>query len=391
MENVYVFVVCGAAEHINTLYFSIPYLKNRTKNRVVVVTDSQRNEIEILHDDVVDIRVNPSFDNHQASIWLKTSLHRLLPSGNKYAYLDTDVIAIGNHPDGIFDQYIPPIRFAADHCRMKQFSPYAVNCPCLPENIAYREKVNALIEKQDPLSKTQDQFLLQHRANLQRHFQHLKQSRLKAVMSAFRFVFSGNKFHLSEQYYFDKKKKAWHTREGVAVMYQVSMRKIAKEVGLRYLPIKNDILRADGRSIWRDSCTHLQQYVFNKFNINITEADWQHWNGGAFLFSVESNEFMETWHQFTLEIFKDKNWKTRDQGTLIATVWKLGLQNQPVLDDIWNYIADYYNQTLEVNEEKNEISKDGKIFTKPELIHIYHHFGDKNWKVWKWITNHVNK
>jgi hypothetical protein len=48
--------------------------------------------------------------------------------------------------------------------------------------------------------------------------------------------------------------------------------------------------------------------------------DWQHWNGGVFLFDDSSVEFLSSWHEKTvMRIFDLPNWKTRDQGTLIAT------------------------------------------------------------------------
>jgi hypothetical protein len=42
----------------------------------------------------------------------------------------------------------------------------------------------------------------------------------------------------------------------------------------------------------------------------------------------------------TSRIFGDPFWKTRDQGTLIATAWKHGLERQPTLDRNFNYIVD---------------------------------------------------
>jgi hypothetical protein len=74
--------------------------------------------------------------------------------------------------------------------------------------------------------------------------------------------------------------------------------------------------------------------------------DWLHWNGGVFVFGPEGAEFLDTWHRYTMEIFSDPYWKTRDQGTLIATVWKLGLEHQPTLPQRYNFIADFHNPEL---------------------------------------------
>lgn len=388
MQNIYVFVVCGGLEHINTLHYSLPFLKKRTQNPIWVVSDSTRNESPVVHSDIIDVKVPAEYDNHQASIWLKTNLHKLLPKGNRYVYLDTDILAIGSQSDAIFEQFIPPIRFAADHCKMNQFSPYAVNCICLPTNSAFRDRVNALLEQQDPLSGTEDVFLLEKRNELQRVFASIKTNKLKVLFTAIRFFTSGNRFKLTKEFYFDKSAKVWCGSDGTQVMYQVDLRKIAKLAGLKYIPIKNDIVGKDGKSIWVDSCNHLAQCIENKFQISIENKNWQHWNGGVFLFSDESHVFMQMWHELTIEIFKDPEWKTRDQGTLIATAWKLGLQNHPVLEDTWNFIADYGSKNVFLNESKTAITRDANVFIHPEFIHIYHHFGDEKWDVWHWVTKY---
>ena len=82
-------------------------------------------------------------------------------------------------------------------------------------------------------------------------------------------------------------------------------------------------------------------------------------------------------------MFVQPKWMTRDQGTLIATVWKFGLQNHPILSVKYNFLADYYHSTISyqgnfvfnINRELKNIS--------PYFIHIYHHFGDKEWDLWQ--------
>jgi hypothetical protein len=69
--NKFVFVVCGSREHIDTLHFSLNALKKYTKNKIVVITDLSRNEIEIQHSDVIDVKTSPKYNHHQASIFLK--------------------------------------------------------------------------------------------------------------------------------------------------------------------------------------------------------------------------------------------------------------------------------------------------------------------------------
>ena len=380
----YVFVCCGAREHVDTLHVALEALRKRTACDIIVVTDSARNEIPVVHHRVEDVATPAYLTHHQASIWLKTSLHRILPKGNRYVYLDTDILAIGTHPDGVFDEYIPPIRFAADHCRLMQFSPYAVNCRCLDENERLRSKINGLISEADPYFHTADETVRSERRQLQNVFGALNTSRLRKLGTAVRFVLTPRTFRLS-RFYFDKRQKVWFNEHRVPVMYQVDMKKIAKAEGLRWNVLKNEIQKPDGRSIWHDHCDHLPRLIEKKFGVRVSDADWQHWNGGVFLFSDESHEFMETWHRYTVSVFSDAEWKTRDQGTLVATAWKWGLQRQPVLDPTWNYIADYHNPRLRLSADGQTISTDGRRFIRPELVHVYHHFGDTGWEIWNWV------
>jgi len=128
--------------------------------------------------------------------------------------------------------------------------------------------------------------------------------------------------------------------------------------------------------------------IAETFEISIKEKNWQHWNGGVFLFNHESDGFLNAWHKKTMRIFTLPNWKTRDQGTLIATAWEFGLNNHATLSKKWNFIADYFNNGLMLNSNEGLITDDGfKTSYKPEFMHIYHHWGKQDWDVWQWIEN----
>eukprot|EP01041_Mallomonas_annulata_P024751 gene24751-45614_t len=243
----YVFVCCGAAEHTYTLHIALDALRSRTKLPIQVVTDSTRNEVPIRHTHVVDVRTPEQLNHHQASIWLKTSLHRLLPKGNRYVYLDTDILAIGENPDGVFNEYIPPIRFAADHCRLMQFSPYAVNCSCLKENEEIRKRVQRLVEAADPYFHSQDEAVQNDRKHLQRLFNTINTNRWVKLKTAVGFVLARGKFELGEGFYFDKRKKAWFNAAGVPIMHRVDMKAIARQEGLHWNRLKNELQKPDGR------------------------------------------------------------------------------------------------------------------------------------------------
>jgi hypothetical protein len=127
-----VFVVCGPKEHLETLHAALRWLGPRTNQEIVVVTDARRNEIPVEHDHVVDVTTPAALDDRQASIWLKTSLHRHVPLDVPACYLDTDVIAVRNDVDDIFGQLAPPVTFASDRMirenDVDRFSPAAMTC-----------------------------------------------------------------------------------------------------------------------------------------------------------------------------------------------------------------------------------------------------------------------
>ena len=68
-----------------------------SKNKIVVITDSGRNEIKIDHNNIIDIETPREFNNHQASIYLKTSINKFLEKGNNYCYLDGDIVRITSY------------------------------------------------------------------------------------------------------------------------------------------------------------------------------------------------------------------------------------------------------------------------------------------------------
>lgn len=384
-NNQFVYVVCGAREHIDTLHFSLEYLKRFSKNTIVVLTDSSRNECSIQHDYIIDVLTPKEYSHHQASIYLKTGIHRFLPSGKNYCYLDTDVIAFSESVDLIFDEYVVPITFASDHCRMDQFSPYAVNCSCIDLYKEYNKIIDKMLNDIDPLRTSNKPSVVANRKKMISFYQENNSIR-KKICLGLRFIFSRNKFKLIDDIYYDKTDKKWKDGMGEAFMNYYRWSKICKNSGLGWNYLKSYPRMPDGRSLWSMKCNHLRDEIERKFSISKPFVDFQHWNGGVFLFNNDSHEFLDCWLNFTMEIFKDPNWKTRDQGTLIATVWKFRLQNHPTLDKKWNLIADYHNPYLAWDEGQNiKLSKDEII--APNFIHVYHHFGDENWDFWRQLVH----
>jgi hypothetical protein len=388
-KNAFIFVVCGGSEHIETLHFSLRFLLKYTKNDVWVLTDSSRNEIPVEHDKVVDVKTPVEFNHHQASIYLKTGIHQFFPKGNRYCYLDTDIIAFSEEVDAIFDEYKSPITFAPDHCTMEQFSAYAVNCDCLDVYQSYSDKLEQLLTEVDPLRNSTKDSILQNRRKLVAHYQS-NQTLFQKLKLGLHFVLTRTKFKAIDGIYFDKQSKTWRDCQTDEIfMNYFRWPKVSKKVGLKWNYFKACPQLPDGRLLWGLSCNHLQEKIQGKFNTTISHANFQHWNGGVFLFDDQSHEFLDTWFNKTMEIFKDAQWKTRDQGTLIATVWELGLQNHPTLSKKWNLIADYNNPFLKWVEDEIQLGATEKY--KPALVHVYHHFGDETWSFWNELLEKVNK
>lgn len=385
-NNIFVFVVCGAKEHIDTLHFSLEYLKKYSEKTIYIVTDKVRNEIEIKHNTIININTPEDLNHHQASIYLKTGLHKFLPKGNNYCYLDTDVIAINTDCDAIFEEFASPISFAPDHCKIKKFSAYAVNCDCSDQWKTDRETFSLAQNKFDKNVLILDSELLEQSRKLDYIFNEFKKSSLKKITTAIRYFFSYPIFILNTEFYYNKKTKAWFNKKNEVVKYNFPVKKIEKETGFKYKWWNHKWINSSGINLWEDQCEHLIDEIRNTFGIIIKDKNWQHWNGGVFLFNDSSADFLESWHQKTVHIFSLPNWKTRDQGTLIATVWEFGLQCQPTLSKKWNFLADYHNSGLALKATDNLISDNGfKNSYAPNFIHVYHNWGKKDWSVWQWI------
>ena len=258
-ERAFVYALCGGASYIRMLRRSLECLRPRTTLPIIVVTDTRRNEIAIDYPTVIDVETPRHFSHHQASIFLKTGLHRFLPPDLEYAYLDTDVIAIAKRGDLIFGHQSGPVTFAHDFTLLEScvatFSPWAVNCSCQ--------------ENRSP------------------------------------------------------------------------------------------------------ACSHLSQAIERKFGVSVPDA-FVNWNGGVFLFGPDAFEFMETWHNLTLQIFEDPYWRVRDQGTLVATVWKLGLQRQPCLPPRFNFILDLSNPDLRFDRVAGYSLHESLSGIRPTFLHIMH-------------------
>jgi len=388
-KHIFIFVVFGTREHIETLHFSFKHLESFSKNKILVLTDTSRNELPIKDNiKIIDVKTPVEYTNHQASIYLKTGIFKFLPKGNLYCYLDTDVIAMNSDVDTIFNEFSAPISFAPDHCTMEYFSPYAINCECSNQYKIERERFEHELNKIDFTKNSGDVEIIDARKKLHFVYNEIKQNKVKMLYTAFKYFFSNKIFHLNHEILFDKKERKWKLSNGKIFMNDINIRKIAKKSKLKWSYLKNEPISSTGKSIWRDQCNHLKEEIERQFAIKIKKSNFQHWNGGVFLFDDRSHNFLNEWHNSTLKIFENKNWKTRDQGTLIKTVWQFGLENHPTLNKKWNLIADFHNPFM--NWEDENIRLSSNELYKPTFVHVYHHFGDENWEFWRILKEILN-
>jgi hypothetical protein len=391
MDRAYVFVVCGAAAHIETLHFSLEFLKLRTALPIYVVTDASRNEVQIAHDLVIDVQTPSIYTDHQAAIYLKTGVHRFLPTGKRYVYLDTDILAISTDIDAVFDQFTSPIIFAPDHCVVEDFSAYAVNCSCLERWQQDWQRYHTAFEALDQnknlqLSSSQEQ----EKQALQDLFFALKTKPIQRIISALRYLITPRYFQLNQRFVFDKKRRVWQTNSGAILLHETPNKAIAKQAKLKYNSLLRTWKTGSGKPLWEAKCTHLQDALQQKFSCPTIPKRWQHWNGGLFIFEDQSKAFLDRWHEWSVALFDDPKFKTRDQGTLIATVWSLGLQDQATLHPKWNFLLDYHSQEIRFAAADGQFSlKNGPYFS-PVFVHVYHHWNDQNWHLWRWLTEQKN-
>lgn len=382
----FVFVVCGSKEHITTLNFSLQALKKFTNHEIFVVTDLQRNESEIQHHHIIDVRTPSEYSHHQASIWLKTSLHRILPPNKLYAYLDSDVIALNSDCNRIFEFYQAPVTFAKDHTSIQYFSPYAVNCQCYENFLNDKNELETAIQKALNHLNYPGNYSNKYYRELLQYLYELSYNKLSllklAVLLPLSFFFP---IRLNKCIVLNSKQKRWLIDNRFEYPILLLHRKKIKTEGYIFsLKKRNWFSIAKKRYIRKNQCTHLLEAIRKTFDISVSE-NYQHWNGGVFLFDQNSHAFLEQWRQNTLKIFSNPYWKVRDQATLIVTAHQFGLQNHCTLPEEFNFIADFYKPYIYPHHQKvNSFFKGNKIIT-PSFIHVYHHFGDKQWDVWQRI------
>lgn len=392
--NYFVYVVCGAKEYIDQLHFSLLFLRHFSKYPIYVATDTMRNEIPIEHDNLIDVKTPQELNNHQAHLYIETSLHKHLHlyDGDKACYIDSDVIALNTEINDVFSHFQAPVTFAGDHCTIDLFSPKITHCGCTE---AYKQKAELYAEIQkilpciNPDDKETKADVLKHSelfAGLRNHpvkyfFKALTYCHQRYISRKPQFSFGG--------FSFVRKNAVWYNKRGNIISFDFRNynRLIHRKLGVRFngkywVDDKNNIIKPE-----LPVCSHLREYLQKTYNIHIPE-NFRHWNGGVFLFGSVSQSFMDLWHEITMkESFAGNIMYYDDQSSLIATSFITGSQGMGYLPDQFNFIADFNNPKICWNVEKG-YSRDGFATAfKPAFIHVYHNWGDETWNIWQSVLH----
>jgi hypothetical protein len=394
-KQYFVFVVCGSKEHIDTLHFSIKALQKFSSHEAFVITDSNRNETPIEYVNVIDIKTPAHYTHHQSSIYLKTCIHRCLPKGNLYCYLDTDVVALSKEVDSIFNHFHSPITFCTDHCKLDEFSPSAIHCGCLEKYEKGNKKLSFYMnEYEKSISQElikKNQYILKSIEEIDKLISLSKQNKWVYFCHKLKYAIGGKYYHLNKKYKLNKATKEWYDANDLVLKMDANnfTKYVEQQTGFTFSIQNNEWYGDGGFSFSKLKCNHLIEQLNSDFNLKINHYNWQHWNGGVFLFNDESEHLLEEWHQATIDIFDNKKWKTRDQGTLAYTAWKNKLQMHKTIPIEYNFIADYNSQTTVYLGNLNFSFIQKSKIVMPFFIHIYHHWGDEKWKVWQDVKNRI--
>ncbi len=120
----------------------------------------------------------------------------------------------------------------------------------------------------------------------------------------------------------------------------------------------------------RTLCGHLREQFLARWDLEVP-GRWLHWNGGVFVFGPEARPFLAMWRERALASFSWPEWRTRDQGALIATAWTMGLPDLPRLPRRFNFIADFDNPDLSFDPAAGWAHHPDGPWVDPVFLHLY--------------------
>lgn len=385
-RSCFVFVACGAAEHVRELHLSLAALRRHSRAEILVVTEPGRNEIPVEWPAVITAAAPAGFSHHQASIDFKTRLHRLLPPGRRYCYLDTDVFAVGPDVDAIFAAATTPVAFAPDLVRLHEFSPYALRCGCMERNAAERAELETFLAAayRDPEVAGENPRPGWTPAEFERNARE-PPVRLERWLESLEFPKSRSQLGdpLREVW-----RAFWYESRAPSLRHtERAIRHVERSTGWRRDRRRQSWISPAGNDVYHLQCDHLVAAIRATFGVDVKRPRWQQWNGGVFLFDERGHAFLDAWHAKTMRIFGLPGWRTRDQGTLVATAWEFGLERQPVLPVRFNCILDANKGDTMLAEARDAVTTDAFLTrVQPEFAHVMYRTGDPTWDLWRWVA-----
>lgn len=322
MKHVFVLTGAGKGKHSRRIEDAFHRLRAHTELSIEVYLGRNRHDVSKIIP-FMEVDVPESFNDHQASIWLKTSLANITQTSTIYAYLDTDIYPIGEI-DKLFEAYKAPINFAQDIGYIDHFSPAAMKCNC-----------QKLFNEYFHYADSQLDFAVLNEKQQKLHLYLHNHSKILKIWNFLKFNFSPNAFSYGNEFYFSKKEKKWVDNKNNTILYHNPKQQLESS-GNAYILKKTDYptLNYDETI----ACNHLRIYLMEEYNLQLN-SHVKIWNGGMFLFTSQSNDFLNLWHKTTLENLSSEQCKTKDQIGLVVAMKKYGLSAEHhFIPSKWNMI-----------------------------------------------------
>ena len=357
-DHAYVYAVVGRGKYSSRVDQSLRRLQSLTAYNIFVVAGKGRHDVTSTSD-IIEVAVPADLNDHQASIWLKTSLHRHLPSGSSYCYLDSDILPI-RKPDAIFESYSSPGMLARDHATIDQFSPYALHCGCLKQKVDQQKHLQTYIDRfaNHSHSRLPKDVLEQQQARL--HVLLSNQSTLQKWKHFLMFNLANRRYHLNNEFYFDKTEQAWLDGNDEIILYHEPNLHIQRHAPFTHDAKTGQWYNPDQEDIHDVQCQHLRERMSDQFGI-ATDGHERLWNGGLILFDDTSADFMHTWHQLAVGMLADPQWQTRDQAALFMAARKCHI------DPMVNALPKQWNWLIADERDLQELIKSDVV---PHFVHM---------------------
>jgi len=116
-----------------------------------------------------------------------------------------------------------------------------------------------------------------------------------------------NKYFKEHNLKFDPVNNCWVGIEGHNILGEPNLvTSISEKSEYRWNRIFKSWIDEKGNSMMSSSSDNLRLEIEKTFGVIVKEKNWQHWNGGLFLFNADSLSFLKIWRDWTIEVFNLK-------------------------------------------------------------------------------------